>query len=370
MRTQPKIWRVRSAAGAWKSPFRGVDSVLSARRTTIFCPDEASSCGLEASLAGGLVREVVAEELCAAWTWGTVEAGREAAFVTYEAFAPLAATLLAQYAKMAHSRLPCGRPPFLVVLSGLGWANSPTHQNSDLAGTVLARPWPRMRLLCPLGAGSAARRLTQELNETRDGVAVVVSSKQPLLDLPDPGGPAVELRLAGSPPPQATVVAMGDVCVTEAVAAAASAAGAGLGLRVLAVIDAREIGRSAGQDGWPHDGRGPLVGVAWCAPHHVQPFLWGATGRVFPVLGYRERWGPTAWETLRANRMDRTSLLEELAREGLALPAEFLTARRTELDLRCREEALPGVPAFDPGPLCVAPWPPVHQPGLARTGSC
>jgi hypothetical protein len=67
--------------------------------------------------------------------------------------------------------------------------------------------------------------------------------------------------------------------------------------------------------------------------------------------------------------MDRTSLLEELAREGVPLSPELLRAMRIGLDARSREEALPGVPAFDPGPLFVAPWPPVAEAGPARAGS-
>lgn len=77
------------------------------------------------------------------------------------------------------------------------------------------------------------------------------------------------------------------------------------------------------------EGAVPTVAVACCAPDYVAGVLWGALQRFFPVHGYRERWGATAWETLRANRLDRVSVLEDLAGQGVVIaPAVIERAAR------------------------------------------
>lgn len=326
---------------AWSSPMGAIDNVLAERGVLVASPDEAESNFLIETLRSGRTREVLAEALCAQWVWGLVEGGCEAAFITYEAFAPLTSTLLVQYGKMIHSRPPSGRPPFVVVQTSLGWANSPTHQNTDLVGTVLARPWSRMSLIAPIGRQSARRRMEELLNRS-DFVGVLNCSKQPLLDAPDPGGPAVELTLQGARRAEGTLIAVGDVCVTEAIGAAVLAASADVSLRVIALVDLRAVealaplrlSRSA-----------PIAAVAWCAPAFVEPLIARLSDRIVTTHGYKECWGPTAWETLCSNGMDRFSILETLQEGGLALDAD-LPALRSAASQRAAQA--PGsVPEFD-----------------------
>jgi len=350
----------------WAPPVAAVDEVLAARESLVLSPDEAESNGLRCCLRAGLVREVLAEEVCAAWTWGLVEAGREAVLASYEAFAPLVGSLVAQYAKLVHTRPRSGLPPLTVLLSSLGWANAPTHQNSDLVATVLGRPWPRMRLVCPLGATSAALRVDALLHELSDGIGVVIASKQPLLDLPDPGGAAVDIAVAGGPPPAATVLAVGDVCVTEAVAAMTAAASAGIGLRVVAVVEPRSLDPRRSGRPWSSLASAPLIGSAWCPPAFVKPFLWEAVGGIFPVLGYQERWGPTPWETLRSNRLDRVSLLEQLAAEGAGIPPTLVRKLRRTLDRRAAAGTAAGTQPFTCPPLRVSTFDPSAVPAPSR----
>ncbi len=323
----------------WSPPVAAVDHVLTARRTRVFSPDEATSNGLRCCVDAGLVTEVLAEELCSAWTWGTIEAGREAVLATYEAFAPLVATQVAQYTKLISSRPPAGRPPFAMLLTSLGWANAPTHQNADLVATLLARAGGPVRLYAPIGARSAARRMEQLLDEP-DVVGAVVCSKQPLLDLSDPGHPAVELREADGPPVDAVLVALGDVCVTESVGAMALARTLGVGVAVIAVIEPTAVAAcgtvvSAGV---------PALGVAWCPPAIAAPAVWPLIGRLSPIVGYRERWGPTAWETLRANELDRCSLLGAVGELTGALERHAVAQVAAALDSEAAGGA--GVPHF------------------------
>jgi xylulose-5-phosphate/fructose-6-phosphate phosphoketolase len=353
--SQAPMWRALAPwQPMWRPPIDAVDTLLARRGTSVLSPDEAASNRLGRSMQAGLVREVLAEEICSAWTWGCVEGGQECAFVSYEAFAPLVSSQIAQYAKMIHARPPAGRPPFLVLLTSLGWGNSPTHQNSDLAGTVLARPSSRLRLVCPFGASSAERRIEQILSTETDTLAVVICSKQPLLDVPDPGAPLVQFTISGAREPQALLIAVGDVCITEAIGAMTLAAGVGIAIGVVAVAD---IGRLRwlvpdGSVDFPQ----VLVGVGWCAPAFLESVLWQFAGRLYPVAGYAECWGATAWETLCANGMDRISLLESLAVEGCPLPVSLISEAR---DLCAPRSGAPsgGVPSFSCPQLTVVPVP-------------
>ncbi|MFC4999312.1 hypothetical protein ACFPIJ_15865 [Dactylosporangium cerinum] len=306
------------------SPMDEVDRVLAGRAVRVLSPDEGASNRLHRCLAGGLVTEVLAEELCSAWAWGHTEAGMPAAVVTYEAFAPLLATQLAQYLKLLKARPPAGRPPLAVVLTSLGWGNAPTHQNTDLAGVLLARAADApVRAAFPIGARSAADRLGALLDD-RDAVAMLVCSKQPLPDLPDPGGPAVRIRLATGDD-DATILAVGDVAVREAVAAMGLAAVHGVRIGVVAVVEPgrlRGASRQAVREACAPPK--PVVCVSWVAAHHLAAVYASAGAGSAAWLGYRERWGATPWDTLAANRLTRWSLLTELHTAGCPLPPSLL----------------------------------------------
>jgi xylulose-5-phosphate/fructose-6-phosphate phosphoketolase len=301
--------------------------MLAERSVRILSPDEGLSNRLHRCLAAGLVTEILAEELCSAWAWGLTEAGTPAAVVCYEAFAPLMATQLAQYLKLLIARPPAGRPTYLVVLTSLGWANSPTHQNTDLVGMLLARAGVGpVRVVFPIGATSARRRLGEVL-DGRDTVAAVVCSKQPLLDLPDPGGPVVGIRMRGVDLDDATIIAVGDVAVSEAVGAMVLAAAHDVRIGVVALVEPGgldERARVAVRQACPP--YLPAVCVSWVAAQHLAAAYW--TVRPVPTahLGYRERWGATAGDTLAANGLTRWALLSSLRDGGCPLPDELVGA--------------------------------------------
>jgi xylulose-5-phosphate/fructose-6-phosphate phosphoketolase len=305
------------------APMAVVDRILAERSVRILSPDEATSNRLDRCLAAGLVTEVLAEELCSAWAWGLVEGGTPAAVVTYEAFAPLLATQLAQYLKLLTARPPAGRPALGLVLTSLGWSNSPTHQNTDLTGALLARAGHcPVRVVFPMGAASVRHRLPDLLDD-RDMVAALVCSKQSLLDPPDPGGPAVGIRMRDAQTDDATIVAVGDVAVTEAIAAMAEAAAHGVRIGVVALVEpGRLTGASlvAVRQTCPPDR--PAICVSWTAAHHLAA-VYAAVRPDAERLGYRERWGATAWDTLAANGLTRWELLNGLRRAGCELPPEL-----------------------------------------------
>jgi xylulose-5-phosphate/fructose-6-phosphate phosphoketolase len=306
-----------------RSPMDAVDRVITRRGIRVFSPDEAQSNQLVRSLAAGLVTEVLAEELCSAWAWGCTEAGAAAAVVSYEAFAPLMATQVSQYLKVIRARPPAGRPPFLIVLSSLGWANSPTHQNTDFTAGLLARAAGPVRVVFPIGASSAGSRLDELAQRGRDLVGVLVCSKQELPDLPDPGGPAVEFTLPSAPGHDGTLIAVGDIAVAESVAAMWIAADHGVRLKVVALIDLTSLDVTDGSAVRAAcAGPQPAVCASWIAAHHLAPVYWRVRPEPAVHVGYRENWGPTSWETLHANGLTRWCLLRALADAGCWLPAD------------------------------------------------
>jgi xylulose-5-phosphate/fructose-6-phosphate phosphoketolase len=321
----PSLSRRRECpAISTRSPMAVVDRALADRSVRVLSPDEGASNCMDNCLAAGLVTEVLAEELCSAWTWGCTEAGTPAALVSYEAFAPLVGTQLAQYLKLISVRAPAGRPPFIVVLTSLGWGNSPTHQNTDLVAGLLARVEDcSVRVVFPISAASAHQRL-HEVLEDRDVLAAVTCSKQPLLDLPDAGGAAVGIRMSGVTDDDAAIVAVGDVAVTEAVAAMALAAAHGARVGIVALVEPGRLDRRP--DGAVRQAcrpELPAVCVSWVASHHLASVYWGVRPVPTTHLGYRERWGPTAWETLAVNGLTRWSLLSGLRAAGCPLPSEL-----------------------------------------------
>lgn len=303
------------------SPMAVVDRVLAGRSVRIFSPDEGASNRLDRCLAAGLVTEVLAEELCSAWTWGSTEAGIPSALVSYEAFAPLVSTQLAQYLKLITARPPAGRPALTVVLTSLGWGNSPTHQNTDLVAGLLARAADcPVRAVFPIGATSARRRVN-ELLDDRDVLGVVSSSKQSLPDLPDPGGTAIGIRMKDAADDDATILAVGDVAVAEAAAAVALAAEYGVRIGVVALVEPGRLDLASVRKACPKEV--PSVAVSWVASHYLAPVYWSVRPAPSTHLGYRERWRPTAWETLAANGLTRWSLLHELRAAGCPLSPEL-----------------------------------------------
>ncbi len=309
-----------------RSPMAAVDQVLADRSVRVLSPDEGASNQLYRCLTAGLVTELLAEEVCSAWAWGCTEAGVPTALVSYEAFAPLVATQLAQYLKLLRVRPPAGRPALAVVLTSLGWGNSPTHQNTDLVASLLARAGQcPVRVLFPIGAASARQRLGEVLDEGRDVVAAITCSKQLLPDLPDPGGAALGIRMSGVKADDATIIAVGDVAVSESVAAMALGAMFGVRIGVVVLVEPGALDpRSEGPTRQACPPHLPAVCVSWVAAHHLASFYCRLRPVPTAYRGYRERWGATAWETLAVNGLTRWALLSDLHAAGCTLPPDLV----------------------------------------------
>jgi xylulose-5-phosphate/fructose-6-phosphate phosphoketolase len=336
-----------AAPGArWASPMEAIDQVAVATGMRIFSPDEARSNLLVRSLAAGLVTEVLAEEVCLGWTIGHVAGGRPAAFASYEAFAPLVSSQLAQYAKLIRAQPMADRPPLALVLTSLGWANSPTHRNADITSTFLARGSSRFRLICPIGRASTHRRFDDALRNTPGGAFALLCSKQCLPDVPDAEGAVVRLSCAQSS--EAIIYACGDYCVAEAVGAIALASAHGKTIEVWAIIEPTALTRLV--PGCLTPGARPTIASVHCSASIIAGPLWKAAGVMMPIRGSDgDLSGVTPWERLIEAGQDRWSLLAALFPE--------LPARRPTY-----AEAVGSViPAIDLPPLSASP-----HPALAR----
>lgn len=298
-----------ASSSSFISPVEGIDYVLAEKGVFVFSPDEAQSNQLFKCINNRLVVEVLSEDVCFSWALGFIEGGKLACFATYEAFAPIVSSQIAQYGKLLMSRKLRGTPPLIVLITSLGLHNSPTHQNTDIVATFLARGSRRLDLICPVGMSSARKRLQEVYNTRTDTLCGIVCSKHPLMDLPDPGGALVSYKVNKENSIDATIIACGDICVTEAIAAMLLAQEEGYNVKVIAVIELIELA-SKQLVVEPIEGR--IISVVWCAPSLIEGYLWRRWSKLFKVNGYRELYGVTARETLILNKLDRYSILNAL----------------------------------------------------------
>ena len=127
----------------------------------LFSPDEGASNGLESVVekngikgnpnwessipvyADGGIIEILNENCCHGMLQGYNQTGRDGLYVTYEAFAPITASLISQYYKLLKISNCCEwraqTPSLKYILTSSGWHNCYTHQNPDLLNTLLSK---------------------------------------------------------------------------------------------------------------------------------------------------------------------------------------------------------------------------------------
>lgn len=91
---------------------------------------------------GGVI-EILNENCCHGMLQGYNQTGRDGLYVTYEAFAPITASLISQYYKLLKISNFCKWrpqvPSLKYILTSSGWRNCYTHQNPDLLNTLLSK---------------------------------------------------------------------------------------------------------------------------------------------------------------------------------------------------------------------------------------
>jgi len=199
----------------------------------IFSPDGLASNRLNFRDGQGnlppWIIEVLNEELCHLWTQGYLETGRRALVVSYEGFAPIVASLLAQH--LTHRRLAAtaGRPlapSITYLLTSLGWQNTVSHANPGLVDIVLATGDPSVHVYTPADAARTAAAVTFTARQIGQ-CNLIVSSKHPTpafpLDTVESelrDGYSVWSDFSDPGPPELVVVSAGDIAARELTQAA------------------------------------------------------------------------------------------------------------------------------------------------------
>lgn len=113
----------------------------------VFSPDELASNRITVHEPWCL--EVLNEELCHLWAQGLADTGRPAVVVSYEAFAPIMASLLSQHLTARRLASTAGRPAMpsiTYLLTSLGWNNTISHANPALTDALLSTEDPAVHL--------------------------------------------------------------------------------------------------------------------------------------------------------------------------------------------------------------------------------
>ncbi|MGH9486471.1 MAG: phosphoketolase family protein [Terriglobales bacterium] len=223
----------------------------------VLCPDELASNRLDAVLEttarrwqlatlplddhlapGGRVLEVLSEHLCEGWLEGYLLTGRHGLFVTYEAFAMVAASMIVQHTKWleAAAALPWRAPvaPLNLLLTSTCWRNDHngfSHQGPGLIDVMLSKRGAVARIYFPPDA-NCLLAIAQRCFEDRNTVNLIVIDKQPQLQWLDAAGAEAHCRAgagawawAGTPggahgDVDVVLAACGDIPTLETVAAA------------------------------------------------------------------------------------------------------------------------------------------------------
>ncbi|SDI08799.1 xylulose-5-phosphate/fructose-6-phosphate phosphoketolase [Sinosporangium album] len=138
---------------------------------------------------GGRVMEVLSEHLCQGWLEGYLLTGRHGLFNCYEAFIHIVDAMFNQHAKWLESarRIPWRRPiaSLNYLLSSHVWRqdhNGFSHQDPGFLDIVVNKKASVVRVYLPPDTNTLLSTVDHCLR-SRDYVNVVVSGKQPVLDL-------------------------------------------------------------------------------------------------------------------------------------------------------------------------------------------
>lgn len=181
----------------------------------IFCPDELESNLLGEVLEvthrnyqwpvadanksvgprGGRVIEVLSEHMCQAWLQGYLLTGRHGLFPSYEAFLPIIASMMDQYAKfLKMSGELAWRPPvpsLNYLLTSTLWRqehNGFSHQNPGFINTIVNKKGDISRAYFPPDANCLLYTLDHCLRGHDSRINLIIAEKRPFpqwLSLPD-----------------------------------------------------------------------------------------------------------------------------------------------------------------------------------------
>ncbi|MFE9328551.1 phosphoketolase [Nocardia sp. NPDC052278] len=226
----------------------------------VFSPDELASNRIKLGAAdSGWTIEVLNEELCHAWAQGYQATGRRGVVVSYEAFAPITASLLAQQLLAHRLAAAAGRPPgpsLVYLLTSLGWHNTITHANPGLIDIAIATADPSVHVYLPADAARTAAALTFTVRKL-GRASLIIASKHPMPAHPHTtveaelrDGYALWTHIADDPDPEMVLVSIGDIAARELTraAGAVTATRPAARLRYLHIHDLTSLGAPGHRD--------------------------------------------------------------------------------------------------------------------------
>jgi xylulose-5-phosphate/fructose-6-phosphate phosphoketolase len=206
----------------------------SAGDVLITSPDELSSNKLNGILGSQIeVVEYLSEHQCLSWSIGAATAARRTWYTSYDAFAPVVASMVTQYLKFLDSvkeaKTQLTAMPLNIFLTSLGWRNVYSHQDPGFASSILEKRFISFNCFLPASAASmvAAVRLCEN---TPNRVNCIIADKyentwpQPTTNL-SKGIPFSQVQERGQSYGSLMdicILVVGDYMVREAVLAAES----------------------------------------------------------------------------------------------------------------------------------------------------
>lgn len=294
-------------------PIIGVDEALVVMNVIVTSPDEARSNRLTKCLENNNVIEVLSEATCFNWSLGLSSSGLNSCFVTYEAFAGIVSTQIAQHIKRLHLQEYINENPASIVMTSLSWENCQTHQNTDIVATLLSRPLSVSTIYFPIGASSAYNRLQRYYNQNDIYFASFFCSKWPLINLPDPGGKVLRIKFNNSKEPQVYIVAIGDVGLNESIFALHGLEKSGISASILSIIDFSVLDYRLKEHIPFMFGKNPILTVSSVNPLFLDSFL----NKSFLTeglhsIGWQDKFGYSPENTLYQNGLDRKSIAKKV----------------------------------------------------------
>jgi len=177
-------------------------SVIDANNGFVFSPDELSSNRMGALLdkyrlkVGELssefynkhskIYEILNEHLCFAWAQGCSRSGNYPIIISYEAFAPVFSSMAEQFVKsLITSENVYWQPSYPsinIILTSLGWYNTPTHHNPSFVDNFLGRNIKQVHIYMPAFASSVLRNLNEMLNSNNRLNIIVFNKHSQILE--------------------------------------------------------------------------------------------------------------------------------------------------------------------------------------------
>lgn len=326
-------------AAAWSEVSTVIRDRAASGGFRLFSPDELRSNRIRLTDDGSTppwAVEILSEELCHGWLQGYTETGRDALLATYEAFAPVNTSLLAQHLKHRRLRYRSGSgglPSVNYLITSLAWRNTYTHQNPGLASTMLELEDTFVHVYTPADAPRAAAVLAAML-AGRDRVNLLITDKHPGPAFP-PGpfrdeltcGAAIWPNLTRRGRPQVILASAGDIPARQLTQAAhlLLTQHPGTKVRYVHINDLAVLGPAPY---WPYalsdqaftrlfGSRAPVLLAVPTYPAAVRALL-AARGQAerFHVVGYRDPGRPTTPQGLLEHCGMAT---EQLAAHALSL---------------------------------------------------